>query len=259
MELEDASIESGDTDTVNGVDRILVGAGVLALLLLPAYGMLIVKPERYASKLVPGRGSDVSDNFPGPGLFFVGSVLFVLVIGMMVLSGLEPPNDDTVATAKRTGPGFAVGASIDQLILALQTRLFSGDFWSAVAVAVPIFAFSVSLAVPLRILLGWAVKGWTSTHAIGAALYITGGLLIGFTASATLGTLLGRFVSSTVGSLTGVLCILAVIGLTGVQAYGFGQRLGAKSEARLGVVAAAVPLSVIAVIAVWAFVANQLY
>lgn len=259
MELDNPNIDSGDTDTVNGVDRVLVGAGVLALVLLPAYGMLIAKPGRFASKLVPGRGSNLSDNLPGPGLFFVGSVLFVLLMGMMVLSGIEPPNDDTIATAKQTGAGFAVGAAIGQLISGLQTRLFTGDLWSAVAIAVPIFAFSVSLAVPLRILMGWAVKSWTSTHAMGAALYITGGLLIGFTASATLGTLLGRFVDSIVGSLTGTLCILAVIGLTGVQAYGFGEHLGAKSEARLGVIAAAVPISVIAVIAVWAFVANQLY
>lgn len=259
MELDDPNIDSGSGDPVNGVDRILVGAGVLALVLLPAYGMLIAKPERYAPKLVPSRGSNASDDLPGPGLFFVGSVLFVLLMGSLVLVGLEPPSEDTVAAAKGAGPGYAIGTAIGQLMSALQTRLSSGDFWSAVAVAVPIFAFAVTLAVPLRLLLGWAVKKWTSAHAMGAALYITGGLLIGIGLSVALGAFIARLATTMVGALMATLAIFAVIGLTGVQAHAFGRLGGAKSEARLGFAAAAVPFSVLGVVAAWAVVANLAY
>ena len=256
IEMDEVEIDSDSGDTVNGVDRFLVSAGVLALGLLPAYGLLVAKPEKYASKLIPKQSSDT---LPGPGLFFIGSILFVLLAVSVASAGMAPPDEKIVQTAQESNSAFAIGTAIGHLMNSLEDRLFSGDFWSAVAVSVPIFSFAVLLAVPLRLLLGWAVKNWTSSHAMGAALYITGGALIGIGLSASIGLITGRMFGRVIGTLIAMLGIFAAIALTGVQAHAFGNSAGPKSDVRLGLSAAAVPFSIIGIFVALAAVANFFY
>ncbi|MGB6228597.1 MAG: hypothetical protein WBF53_00535, partial [Litorimonas sp.] len=120
MDIEDT--EGGSGDTVNGVDRVLVGAGVAALALLPTYWLLIAHPARLAPRLDPHAQPAIRLPFLGPGLFFVSSLLFALLASSLLIAVIEPPDEVRIEAARQTGAAFSIGAAIGGLMSALEDR-----------------------------------------------------------------------------------------------------------------------------------------
>lgn len=250
MDIEE--VESGSGDTVNGVDRILVGMGVAALALLPTYIILIAKPDRLSSLLQPGSPPQNKAPYLGPGLFFVASLLFVLMVASLTLSGVEAPSPERIEAAQTTGAAYSIGTGIGGTLAALEDKLSSGDFWNAVAVAMPVFGFAIILAFGLWGLIRLATQEWTAAHAVGAALYMVGGLMAGTALIAGLAVLVGHVAGTMLAGVVMLFGLLAVLSLTSVQAYAFGKATGAEDGARLGLASAAVPILVIVIFVAFA-------
>ena len=256
MDMEET--ETGSGDAVNGVDRILVGMGVAALALLPTYIMLMAKPARLADFLQPDSAPRSKPPFLGPGLFFVASLLFVLMIATLTLSGVKTPSPERIEAAQTTGgAAYSIGTGIGYTLAALEDKLSSGDFWNAVAVAMPVFGYAVVLAFGLWGLIRLTTKEWTAAHAVGAALYMVGGLMTGTSLIAGLTVLMGYMVGTLLAGVVMLLGLLGVLCLTSVQAYAFAKAKGADDGARLGLASTAVPILVVLIFSGFAILSTM--
>jgi len=249
MEPED--IDTGNGDPVSGVDRLMVGLGVAVLALPLTFTTLVARPSRLSPYLTgQSKTTEAEDHvtkYLGPGLFFILSLLVFVVIMKWMMSGasagIEPSHLEGRATFDA---GYETGQAFAQLIKSFEQRLASGNLWSAVIIVVPVYIFALALALANRGLVGLLTARWTAAHAVGASLYIIGGIILWSSLAVVVGALLATILPPVGIGIFGLLVCVIVLSLTAVQTYGFASDFVLKKEYHLGLVSAAIPPVIIA-------------
>lgn len=254
--MEADELESGSGDTVNRVDQLLIGLGVAVIGIWGTFVSLIANPSKLSPYLT-GQAADANSEgkpkrYLGPGLFFILSLLiFILVMYLLKVQAVPSAEPREVSEVVQSNAGYKVGYALAQLVDAFEQRVMSGNIWSAVVIVVPVYAFAVALALINRILIGWIAPRWTAAHAVGAALYNIGTIILWMAVIVLIGAVAsGSLPRLVMAGLTGV-AFLTVMGLTAVQTYQFVADLTDEVDYRLGILSIATPLAILGLVVVF--------
>lgn len=251
MDIEE--LETGSGDGVDRVDAWLVALGVALIGIWGTLFTLIVAPSRLAKRLTGGfvltGQRPTEQRYLGPGFFFVLSILIFVVIMHIVKiqtgSGAELPE---VSEAAQSSTSYQIGYGLAQLLDNFQQRVASGNFWSAAVLIVPVYLFSVGLALINHVLIRFIAPRWTASHAVGAALYQMGGVILSLGLVVLLLMAAHGLLPPKLTALLGGLSFLILIGLTAVQTYQFAASVMDDPDYRLGLISAATPMIIIGLI-----------
>lgn len=252
--MEADELESGNGDTVNRVDQLLIGLGVAVIGIWGTFASLIARPSKLSPYLT-GQPTEVdsvgkSKRYLGPGLFFILSLLiFILVMYLLKVQAGPSADPKDVSEIARSSSSYKVGYALAQLVDAFEQRVMSGNIWSAVVIIVPVYAFAVALALINRILIGLIAPRWTAAHAVGAALYNIGTIILWVAVIVLIGTVASGSLPRLVMAGLAGLAFMTVMGLTAVQTYQFAADFTDQVDYRLGLLSAATPFAILGLIA----------
>jgi len=252
-------VDAGNSDTVTGVDRLMVGIGVSMLVLPLTFATLIFRPSRLACGL--GRQSShnsgaidqeqQNSSILGPGLFFVFSLIFSIIILRWMIPGGEAIETPAVLQNQDTySSGFKAGTALGVVISSFVDRLSVGNLWSAIALLVPVYLFALVVALTNRLLVGLLNSKWTAAHAVGASLYLVGGLALWLAVVMIVFSLSIIILPALAAVFILLALILTAIGLTGMQSYGMAAPFIDRPDYRLGLISAAIPVLILGLIGI---------
>lgn len=176
--MDQFEVDLEENDHIGGIDRLLIGFGIASMALLPTLFYSIFKPAKLAPFLDGvTKPSDRRGGVIGPGIYFVMSIVFFVVI--FIWTGSVNTEKSTPANISENNVGYEAGKEIGQgmkaLTDSLRDNLADGNIWSAIAISFPIYLFAVYLGF-MGALIFWAVSPkWTAKESIGAGLYVFGG------------------------------------------------------------------------------------
>lgn len=260
----DTSTESSQPSLLN-LDWLLIAIGSAILSLVPTFLALLITPARLTPRL-SGQFPKGERTFLGPGQFFVLSVITLVLMGSVIRRD-NLTDDAEVASSMSNAPtynaGATVGEAMKRFIENTGERLASGDVWSAAMIALPIFLFAVALGCVIAALMALLKRtsadgplNWNVRHAMGASLYMVGGLTLWNSLLLILPTLLPmQDFPLMVNGLIFIAMFFAAFISLGWQTYSFASQSGIKEGSGLFFGASLVPIAVIILLTLWIVIA----
>jgi hypothetical protein len=171
-----------DKDFYGAIDRFVTNTALAGLALIPCVISVFALPWRLPAMISPERGSGRDGILLAPGLFFLLSSLFsILVISLLTIA------TGTLSESAQTGDGGVnLGASdgvrigsVDPTVITAAWQ--SGEYNAIVTTILPLFGLCVISFASTAWLKRFVGAWWTVRAAVRTGFYVFGALL-GFSA-----------------------------------------------------------------------------
>lgn len=176
--MDQFEVEIKEKNFIGGIDRVVINLGVAIMAFIPTLFYLLVSPKKLAPLLSGDAEADGrSGMLLGPGIFFFLSVIFnISALKLMILD--QVAEHSTRQTELTDTPAYQVGYSLGKAFSSIQNGIYenlaSGNIWSAIVFAIPLFLIATFLGMFGGVVFRSVSEKWTYKVSMGAGLYTFG-------------------------------------------------------------------------------------